>query len=152
MLNFVSRVFLASGVVLSSMAFQASPSMAHSGGLNSQGCHAGSRPYHCHRSPSEMVGNRLRCDLGSRSVECQGNSNTRRTAARVVRSDRVEQYQRLLVRHCDSLAPSFADGVNGPATKAAVQRFQLAYGLSADGVVGPRTVQALNGPVSGACR
>ena len=28
---------------------------AHSGGLNSQGCHAGSKPYHCHRSSSEMV-------------------------------------------------------------------------------------------------
>jgi len=23
---------------------------AHSGGLNSAGCHAGSKPYHCHRS------------------------------------------------------------------------------------------------------
>ena len=46
---------------------------AHSGGLNSQGCHAGSKPYHCHRSSSEMVGNRLRCDLGSRSKECERN-------------------------------------------------------------------------------
>ena len=43
---------------------------AHSGGLDSSGCHGGSRPYHCHRSSSEMVGNRLRCDLGSRSSEC----------------------------------------------------------------------------------
>ena len=24
--------------------------LAHSGGLNSNGCHAGSQPYHCHRS------------------------------------------------------------------------------------------------------
>ncbi|MGX9856197.1 YHYH domain-containing protein [Limimaricola variabilis] len=23
---------------------------AHSGGLNAQGCHAGSQPYHCHRT------------------------------------------------------------------------------------------------------
>jgi endonuclease YncB( thermonuclease family) len=23
--------------------------LAHSGGLNKQGCHAGSKPYHCHR-------------------------------------------------------------------------------------------------------
>jgi hypothetical protein len=44
---------------------------AHSGGLDSNGCHAGSQPYHCHRSPSEMVGNRLRCDLGSKSKECE---------------------------------------------------------------------------------
>ena len=25
------------------------PAGAHSGGLNAQGCHAGSQPYHCHR-------------------------------------------------------------------------------------------------------
>jgi hypothetical protein len=55
-----------------------SESSAHSGGLNSSGCHAGSRPYHCHRSPSDMVRtldgrNRLRCDLGSRSKECVGS-------------------------------------------------------------------------------
>ncbi len=28
------------------------PVFAHSGGLNAQGCHAGSRPYHCHRGQS----------------------------------------------------------------------------------------------------
>jgi hypothetical protein len=27
-----------------------SQSSAHSGGLDSNGCHAGSKPYHCHRS------------------------------------------------------------------------------------------------------
>ena len=43
---------------------------SHSGGLDSNGCHGGSQPYHCHRAPSEMVGNRLRCELGSRSAEC----------------------------------------------------------------------------------
>ena len=43
---------------------------AHSGGLDSNGCHAGSQPYHCHRSHIEMVGNRIRCDLGSRSKDC----------------------------------------------------------------------------------
>ena len=52
------------------VGFHAVPLEAHSGGLNSNGCHAGSQPYHCHRAPSDMVGNRLRCDLGSRSSEC----------------------------------------------------------------------------------
>jgi hypothetical protein len=28
------------------------PAFAHSGGLNAQGCHAGSQPYHCHRTQS----------------------------------------------------------------------------------------------------
>ena len=27
---------------------------AHSGGLNKLGCHAGSKPYHCHRSPNSV--------------------------------------------------------------------------------------------------
>ena len=53
--------------------------MSHSGGLNSSGCHAGSKPYHCHRSASEMTksssgGNRLKCSSGSTSKDCR-NSN-----------------------------------------------------------------------------
>jgi murein DD-endopeptidase MepM/ murein hydrolase activator NlpD len=35
------------------------------------------------------------------------------------------------------------DGVNGPATRSAVMRFQRRAGLQADGVVGPRTRRAL---------
>jgi len=57
-----------------------SATAGHSGGLNSSGCHAGSKPYHCHRSPSEMVGNRLRCDLGSKSVECDQSGSDEQPA------------------------------------------------------------------------
>ena len=60
---------------------------AHSGGLDSKGCHAGSRPYHCHRTQSEMVGNRLRCDLGSRSKECQ----KKRPAPKIPDSDKAKE-------------------------------------------------------------
>ena len=53
--------------------------MSHSGGLNSSGCHAGSKPYHCHRSASEITksssgGNRLKCSAGSTSKDCRNNN------------------------------------------------------------------------------
>ena len=55
--------------------FATTQSFAHSGGLDANGCHGGSKPYHCHRSASDMVKTetghyRLRCDLGSRSQKC----------------------------------------------------------------------------------
>ncbi len=48
---------------------------AHSSGLNASGCHAGSKPYHCHRFENDMVRNRLRCDLASRSKECKSDTS-----------------------------------------------------------------------------
>lgn len=108
-----------------------SPLWAHSGGLNSQGCHAGSQPYHCHRSSRKVT----RSSSGGKQVS----------------SGVVEKYQRQLMKHCSNLPIGFADGSYGPTTRAALIRFQKAYGLKADGKYGPSTARALSGRRTGAC-
>src|SRR4051794_3947450 len=56
-------------------------------------------------------------------------------------SPRVAALQVALRAH--ALYPGTVDGIGGPATTAGVRRFQAQRGLSADGVVGPRTRRAL---------
>jgi peptidoglycan hydrolase-like protein with peptidoglycan-binding domain len=56
-------------------------------------------------------------------------------------STRVREVQRAL-RNA-AYAPGPVDGLYGPLTEAAVQRFQQAHGLAIDGVVGPQTRSAL---------
>ena len=55
----------------------------------------------------------------------------------------VSQLQRALAAH--GLNPGSVDGSFGPMTHNAVVRFQQSRGLSADGVVGPKTWAALGG-------
>ena len=69
------KALVSSAVLFASLFLLPTDLASHSGGLDSSGCHGGSRPYHCHRSASEMVpsssgGNRLRCSAGSRSKDC----------------------------------------------------------------------------------
>lgn len=64
---------------------------SHSGGLNASGCHAGSKPYHCHRSASEMTksssgGNRLKCSSGSVSNDCGNNGASQTSSSNTVQT------------------------------------------------------------------
>lgn len=57
----VMRVSLVCGIA----AFLApTPARSHSGGLDACGCHAGSKPYHCHRNP---------CNYCPGSFDCPGS-------------------------------------------------------------------------------
>ena len=46
----IAKRFVAIIVVACFLIVTAAPAWAHSGGTDSGGCHAGSRPYHCHNS------------------------------------------------------------------------------------------------------
>ena len=45
--------------------------------------------------------------------------------------------------NCNGFSPGPIDGVSGGRTEAAIKSFQASVGLSADGVVGPATKQAM---------
>jgi len=127
---------------------------SHSGGLNSQGCHAGSKPYHCHRSSSEMVpsssgGYRLECSAGSQSKDC---INSGQSSYSTSSQYTYKEIQLALYRHCSSIDFSFVDGVWGPTSVTALKKFQRSYNLQSDGFIYVETLEALRGEVKGWCK
>ena len=148
-------------------AFVISDGLAHSGGLDANGCHAGRQPYHCHRAPSEMVGNRLRCDLGSRSKECIGSSSystsssvrTSPDNARAATPSRSNPYSAKAMtyssvssevvlniqRRLETLGVYGGpiDGIMGPQTALAIDVFKIKSGLPLYSRLNGETLQAM---------
>lgn len=64
------------------LSFPSVPVFAHSGGLNAQGCHAGSKPYHCHRAQPKKKSRKISgcnsnysgCVPNASDVDCAGGS------------------------------------------------------------------------------
>jgi len=124
------KATIAIAALATATTFTTVPVAAHSGGTDRYGCHAGSRPYHCHNRKAP-----------------------RPTVGRTVPSLQTRTIHRHLMRHCTHLPRDFADGVMGPSTRAAILNFQRSHGLDVDGVVGPRTRRALERRVvTGNCR
>ena len=84
---------------------------------------------------------------GSRYINCPEPA----TSVQPPQRD-IPGMQRALMRHCKGLPVGFADGKFGPATRSVLRRFQKSHGLVPDGVYGPLTAAALDGPVTGNCR
>ena len=148
-------------------AFVSFDVLAHSGGLDANGCHAGSQPYHCHRAPSDMVGNRLRCDLGSRSKECVGSSpyatsssvrepSSNKGAASTARSNPYSEkaiaYSTVstevvlnIQRRLETLGVYGGpiDGIMGPQTALAIDVFKIKTGLPLESQLDDETLQAM---------
>jgi cell wall-associated NlpC family hydrolase len=68
-----------------------------------------------------------------------------RILKRGLRGEDVRWLQRRIQMH--GVDPGPADGIFGKRTEGAVRSFQTARGLAADGIVGPRTVEALSRPL-----
>lgn len=76
--------------------------------------------------------------------------NTKPTLRRGSNGEYVTLAQTMLLNKGYDLGKCGVDGDFGKATEAAVKRFQIDHGLTADGVIGPKTWDALNqqSPVS----
>jgi hypothetical protein len=63
--------------------------------------------------------------------------------------DTPRDIQRALLRLGYDLGPAGADGVMGAKSKVAVEAFQTKAGLTADGIVGPKTLETLRTTLTG---
>lgn len=82
----------------------------------------------------------------------QPSAVQRDTIRRGAKGPTVVEAQGLLIRAGYSLHKHGADGSFGAETEAAVRAFQQAHGLTADGIVGPKTWAALDQAAAGVAK
>lgn len=75
-----------------------------------------------------------------------GRDQTRPTLRLRDRGPAVQDLQVLLIKAGIDMGPAGPDGIFGAATLSGVRAFQTSRGLTVDGIVGPRTWQALDTP------
>lgn len=90
---------------------------------------------------------------GTWSADCEGNQDTPlgvfklnrllKLTSPYMRGDDVGDVQDALLQA--SFSPGATDGIYGPKTEAAIERFQQSKGLAVDGIVGPNTSNELGG-------
>lgn len=68
---------LSAVLIIVALSAPALPSvvLAHSGGLDANGCHAGSRPYHCHRAQTPAPRTTTRSGCNSNYSGCVPNAS-----------------------------------------------------------------------------
>lgn len=124
-------------------AVTATSAFAHSGGTNSQGCHSGSQPYHCHNSPVVSGGGNIGDVIAGVAIlglmagianEIDKNNNKNKqpiVKKRVVHVDPdVRMAQKFLNNKGYNLS---VDGVWGKNTKRAVTNYFAQHNQVFDG-------------------
>jgi peptidoglycan hydrolase-like protein with peptidoglycan-binding domain len=66
-------------------------------------------------------------------------------------SSNIKKLQFKLYYHCPSLGRDFVDGYWGENSNKALKRFQSIYGLTPDGIIGTKTLEALEGKSKNKC-
>lgn len=83
-------------------------------------------------------------DLLKKSLESAGVKENEFQEFRSTVRNRVLQVQKFLQELGYDLGDTGVDGITGPKTKSAVQKFQDDHGLVPDGVIGPKTLNMIN--------
>ena len=131
------KASIAAGVIALFSVSASSLAIAHSGGLNEDGCHNNRKleVYHCHQGSKS----------GSSSASGQSNSAAKKKRTKTVpkegSSPQVKQVERLLKKF--GYAPGRIDGVEDASLTKAIKKFQKEHKLKVTGKVSNRLITSI---------